>query len=112
MDNKNFNKAPHFLLRKTEQEHKLQIVYMELRNFLGMYEYTDCYNYLPDEEDVADYLKIKLTKIPQEEPPKKDDTISKEELPKTGATTVFVGFVICSAIATTIFAIKSKKSDF
>lgn len=56
--------------------------------------------------------KIKLTKIPQEEPPKKDDTISKEELPKTGATTVFVGFVICSAIATTIFAIKSKKSDF
>lgn len=56
--------------------------------------------------------KIKLTKIPQEEPPKKDDTISKEELPKTGATTVFVGFVICSAIATTIFAIKSKKFDF
>lgn len=56
--------------------------------------------------------KIKLTKIPQEEPPKKDDTISKEELPKTGATTVFVDFVICSAIATTIFAIKSKKSDF
>lgn len=56
--------------------------------------------------------KIKLTKIPQEKPPKKDDTISKEELPKTGATTVFVGFVICSAIATTIFAIKSKKSDF
>ena len=48
MDNKNFNKAPHFLLSKTEQEHKLQIVYMELRNILGMYECTDCYNYLPD----------------------------------------------------------------
>ena len=63
MDNKNFNKAPHFLLSKTEREHKLHIVYMELRNILGMYKYTDCYNYLPDEEDVADYLKIKLTKI-------------------------------------------------
>lgn len=63
MNNKIFVKMPRFLKNETELENKLHIVYMELRNILAMYERTDSYNYMPDEEDVANYLKIKLTKI-------------------------------------------------
>ena len=64
MDNKIFNEMPSvFLLYESVREKKLYIIYMELRNILAMYESTDCYNNLSDEEDVADYLKLKLAKI-------------------------------------------------
>ncbi len=59
--------------------------------------------------------KIKLTKIEQSEKkpvePKKDDTKSSEELPKTG-TPILIGLFAITTFSTIIFAYKSKKSSF
>ena len=63
MEHKFFTKTPHFWSKEAELEYKLHIVYMELRNILSMYENTDSYNHIPDEEDAAMYLKMKFKKI-------------------------------------------------
>lgn len=59
--------------------------------------------------------KIKLTKIEQPETkpvePKKDDTKSSEELPKTG-TPILIGLFAITTFSTIAFAYKYKKSGF
>ena len=63
MNNKIFTKIPQWNSKEAEQEYKLYVVYMELRNILAMYESTDCYNDITCIEDDIDYFELKFEGI-------------------------------------------------
>ena len=62
MNNKIFTKIPQFWTKEADLEFKLHIVYVELRKILAMYESTNCYNDIYEEDEV-NYLELKLEKI-------------------------------------------------